>query len=635
MVDISRVVTALKEPPTRSPSPAAPAVKPSASRSHLRNDIVGGALTITFFVLVLLLTLAFIRQRDALVSGVFDRIGGVAAAQESRVESYLEDGLAHTGVMVSRPNILNALAEPEVSDDGVLAIERAIGSYNEVVGDVIWISVYDADLELVAATDDDPTAVDSSYLARAMSGFAIGRVVVGPTGEPAHLVAQTVELDDQVLGLVVIGQSTRELEVVTGEYSGLGDTGETIIAQQTSGGDAEFITALRFDADAALKRAVDGSDTVVPVAYTLESGSFASSESVDYRGESVFAVGRLIDDANWALVVKIDRSEALASLDSFLRSGLVALVFGSLLAAGLAWYVAIHIRRPIIDMRDAAAAIAGGARDTRVPNGRLDEIGELADSFNYMAHELNLLTDGLEREISDRTSELEIRNAELRDLIDSKETFLAGVSHEIRSPLTAMIGFLDLARDDSFEATERGPMLDAAMQQADEVLILIEDLLAAARAESGTLKLASVRVNLGAQVAQVVEGLTADQQRALTVSGDEAFALGDPSRARQIIRNLVTNAFRYGGPNIEIHTGVEDGYAVAVVRDDGDGIPDSERENIFEAFGQSSSGRTVSGSVGIGLHVSRQLAELMSGRLTYDHVSGWSEFTLRLPIFSE
>jgi signal transduction histidine kinase len=199
-----------------------------------------------------------------------------------------------------------------------------------------------------------------------------------------------------------------------------------------------------------------------------------------------------------------------------------------------------------------------------------------------------------------------------------------------------MMGFIDLARDDSIAMTEEsGPMLQAAMQQADEVLILIEDLLAAARAESGTLKVAKVRVNLQAQIAQVKEGLSPGQYDALDAQLTEAVALGDPARVRQIVRNLVSNAFRYGGERVRSRTYCDAADVVLVVEDDGEGIPEADRGQIFDAFVQSASRREVADSVGIGLHVSRQLAELMSGRLDYRFEDGWSMFALTLPRFVE
>jgi signal transduction histidine kinase len=392
---------------------------------------------------------------------------------------------------------------------------------------------------------------------------------------------------------------------------------------------------MRFDQDAALQRTVDGSQSEAPVVAAMASGGHTSTTSIDYRGVEVLSASRIVGQTGWAIVVKIDRSEAMAPLTDFLRFGLLTLLIGSALAGLFAWLIARQIRKPILVMKDAATAVAGGERHVIIPNGRADEIGDLADAFNVMTHELNDLTGSLEEQVADRTAELRLRNDELRSAIAAKETFLASVSHEVRGPLTAMMGFLDLVNADAVITEEERPkLLEMAVQQADEVLILIEDLLAAARVESGTLKVAQVRVDLEAQVRQVMEGLSASSGGAIEVATTPVFGMGDPSRARQIIRNLVTNAIRYGGPSIRITCDHVGDWVAVIVSDDGDGIPPAERASIFDAYSQATGRREVEASVGIGLHVSKQLAELMGGTLTYDHVDGWSSFRLEMPVFT-
>ena len=110
-----------------------------------------------------------------------------------------------------------------------------------------------------------------------------------------------------------------------------------------------------------------------------------------------------------------------------------------------------------------------------------------------------------------------------------------------------------------------------------------------------------------------------------------AKVMGDPIRVRQVIRNLVTNADRYGGDHVLIETEMsEEQYAIRVI-DNGPGIPESHRAKIFEPYyrAHSMSGRTE--SVGLGLTVSTKLAELMEGSLSYDYVDGHSIFELSLP----
>ncbi len=105
---------------------------------------------------------------------------------------------------------------------------------------------------------------------------------------------------------------------------------------------------------------------------------------------------------------------------------------------------------------------------------------------------------------------------------------------------------------------------------------------------------------------------------------------GDRGRFRQIIRNLITNAFRYGGPDVRVDVFEKDGRAVVQVSDDGEGIPESEWHRIFEPYERSLTGQLHKESMGIGLTVSRKLARLMGGELSYRFEYGRSVFELSL-----
>jgi signal transduction histidine kinase len=163
------------------------------------------------------------------------------------------------------------------------------------------------------------------------------------------------------------------------------------------------------------------------------------------------------------------------------------------------------------------------------------------------------------------------------------------------------------------------------------VAVLIEDLLVAAKAEAGTLQVETHSVDLVAQTSQVLEGLDPIRVAAIGVNAEPCTAIADPSRTRQIIRNLVTNAFRYGGPDIEIHVRRSGGRCRLAVSDNGIGVAPEDEERIFEAFQRSSTRPAVADSVGLGLPISRLLSELMEGELTYERSGGRSVFALDLP----
>ncbi len=226
--------------------------------------------------------------------------------------------------------------------------------------------------------------------------------------------------------------------------------------------------------------------------------------------------------------------------------------------------------------------------------------------------------------------ELETKQRQLTETTRQRDSFMATVSHELRTPLTAVIGYVELLQED-LPHEDRTEILRTVARQAADVEYLIEDLLIAARAEAESLRVASVPVRVHAQVAQVLEGLEPEAVDRIHLHVEDATGVGDPARVRQIVRNLITNAFRYGGPNVAIHTFGNNGTCHVAVSDDGQGIPESDRELVFQPFQQASNANHVAASVGLGLPISRLLAQKMGGDLTYRFDDGQSVFELTLP----
>lgn len=224
----------------------------------------------------------------------------------------------------------------------------------------------------------------------------------------------------------------------------------------------------------------------------------------------------------------------------------------------------------------------------------------------------------------------------LKDLTKAKDQFLASVSHELRTPLTGVLGFAELLRSDPEDLSEndRRTMISSVAEEASDLAAIIEDLLVAARSELDLLAITSVPVSFRAQLAQVLETTDRSVRRRIEVIGDGSpVGMGDPGRVRQIIRNLITNADRYGGDRIEVRLRAGDGTVHLDVADDGGGLPTEEWERIFEPYYRvHQDGGTQPAALGIGLSVARHLARLMRGDLFYQRQQGWSVFRLTLPV---
>ncbi len=227
-----------------------------------------------------------------------------------------------------------------------------------------------------------------------------------------------------------------------------------------------------------------------------------------------------------------------------------------------------------------------------------------------------------------------LARVKLDELMRSKDEFVASVSHELRTPLTVVAGVaLELEQGwRTLSEEELGEFITLIADQSREMGDLIEDLLVAARADIGKVPLRAETVDLRSCVDQVVASCSLGDRARITVTGNGVPGHADPVRCRQIIRNLITNAIRYGGPHIRVSVVEHGGEALLTVFDDGVGVADADRERIFTAYERGhEAGAGAPGSVGLGLSVSRQLTELMGGSISYRY-DGGSFFEVRLPM---
>lgn len=219
----------------------------------------------------------------------------------------------------------------------------------------------------------------------------------------------------------------------------------------------------------------------------------------------------------------------------------------------------------------------------------------------------------------------------LEHLVASKDEFIASISHEVRTPLTVVVGMADELRDgwDRFNDEEIEELVALLVDQSREMQDLVEDLLVAARADIGKVPVQMQEIDLGGEIAHVLGSLAATRRRSVVAPDTSIRAYADPVRFRQIFRNLVTNAFRYGGDEVSIEVVSDDSTVAVRVIDDGRGIPLTDRERVFLPYESAHDPAGQPASVGLGLTVARKLAELMGGSLTYSYAEhSVFEFTL-------
>ena len=224
---------------------------------------------------------------------------------------------------------------------------------------------------------------------------------------------------------------------------------------------------------------------------------------------------------------------------------------------------------------------------------------------------------------------------ELSELERGRRELFSMANHDLRTPLTTILGFVQLARRQLGGDTERTLRTLADIErQCLRMVRLIHDLLDVARFETGAIPVAPTPGDLRERVTLAVERQAADGRVTVDVPATEVPARFDADRLDQVLDNLLANALRHTRPgtSVDVTLRVEGREALVRVRDHGDGVAPEEQARLFTAFYQTQRSRSYGGT-GLGLHISRRIAEAHHGRLWLESTGAdGSTFTLALPL---
>jgi signal transduction histidine kinase len=346
-----------------------------------------------------------------------------------------------------------------------------------------------------------------------------------------------------------------------------------------------------------------------PLALEAAASGQASGQ-VSRGGEEFAEAARRVGETPRIVLLAAPLRDALATVDNVQR----ALLLAGLFALVVSWLAGYLLARRHVDrirrLEAASGRIAAGNFDVPVIDRGDDELGQLARAFDEM-------------------------RLRLAHLDHARKEFIANASHELRTPIFSLGGFLELLRDEELNERERGEFVGEMAGQVERLKRLATDLLDLSRLDAGQLSVERSELDLAHTARTVAEEFRAVAEgggHELRLTGDAAVpAVGDEQRVLQIARILVENALRHTptGTPVEVSAALRKGRGTLSVRDEGPGIPVEAQKHLFERFYRADGGKA-SGS-GLGLAIAWELAARMEGAIELRSEPGGTRFTLELP----
>jgi signal transduction histidine kinase len=345
--------------------------------------------------------------------------------------------------------------------------------------------------------------------------------------------------------------------------------------------------------------------------------SFRKSPSLDRK--MMYAAVPVISNGRVAAVMR--SSMFLTFMNDTLGSVYESLILGVIISACIAGLVGLfisrHISRPLIKLKNAAERFACGDLEQCISVDGAEEIRALAAKLNHMA-------------------------AQLKKLETIRRDFVANVSHELKTPVTSIRGFVETLVDGDIEDEEESKrFLGIILKQTDRLEAIIEDLLALSRLEQGLdakdieFENASLHDTLASAVQSLDAAAKAKRIDLCVSCQPDLKARLNPLLLGQAMSNLIDNAIKYSdaGKAVFIDARQKDTEILISVRDDGCGISEEHIGRIFERFYRVDKARSrASGGTGLGLAIVKHIVNMHGGRIDVESTPGkGSTFTIHLP----
>jgi signal transduction histidine kinase len=291
-------------------------------------------------------------------------------------------------------------------------------------------------------------------------------------------------------------------------------------------------------------------------------------------------------------------------------SGIISIFIG----IGVALIVSTITVKPLKEMQKLAKRISQGDYSARIGLKSRDEIGELASSLNYMAEQLT-------------------------DIENMRKKLIQNVSHDLRTPITSIKGYLELLEDENFTEEEKIKSINTIQKEVERMEKIVKEITRLSIIDSKNYQLNIEKLELNSVVGELIPIIRIEaEKKKIQIKNDslqkEIFIRGDKEKVKEIIINLLSNAIKFTNEGfIRISTSQNKNYASLIIEDTGIGIDSEDMPHIFERFyrGEKSRSQDYSG-LGIGLAIVKELVYMQNGNIEVEsETNKGSKFTVKFP----
>ncbi len=357
---------------------------------------------------------AYISISNELTAKTEEQIESIAAKQEQRLNALVQSKQEETVRLAGAQFDLNKALGSYLQSHQQKDLDTILEMLRDRKAEVPQVqSIYLTDLEgaIIATTATSETGksldLQDIYLNPTQPSTVRLREDKNDRIDKLYVTAR-VHVDKKQVATLLIVYKLNDVIATIEDYTGLGKTGETVVAQKNADGSVVSLFSLRFDPQAALK-------TKVSQLHLLTSKQAVYNDGIDYRGQEVIVATGLIEGADWGLATKIDKKEALAPIAGLRNVILIICAAASITIVLIALYFARYFTKPILILTGKTRRMIEGDLKQRITVNSSDEIGTLAATFNQMAGQLAQSYEALEQKVAQRTQALDQKVGELEE----------------------------------------------------------------------------------------------------------------------------------------------------------------------------------------------------------------------------